>query len=157
MKNIKIIPAEISDAEILHKILLAAFRENYEKYGHYPPGTESLEWHRDKIGNALYYKILKDEIIIGGIHLIRQNGLKMRIEYLFINPDFHGNGIGSHVINLLEKKHKEIKTWDLFTPYKDFRNHHFYEKLNFKKIAEITPIPDSKFKLFHYEKKIQNI
>lgn len=27
----------------------------------YPPGTELLEWHKDKIENTLYYKILKSE------------------------------------------------------------------------------------------------
>jgi hypothetical protein len=42
--------------------------------------------------------------------------------------------------------------WTLETPYLSFRNHHFYEKLGYKKVGETQPEPDG-FHLFLYEKE----
>lgn len=43
----------------------------------------------------------------------------------------------------------------LHTPYKNFRNHHFYEKMGYKKIGETQPKEDKNgFYLFEYEKRI---
>jgi len=153
MSNIAIFPAEISEAEILKDISISAFKENYEKYGHYPPGIESLEWHKDKIKNEIYYKIQYDREIVGGVYLSLHPGNEIKIEFIFLNPEYHGKKIGTEVMTLIEEEHKEIKKWFLLTPYKDFRNHHFYEKLGYQKVAEIKSDENSEFKLFQYEKK----
>ena len=57
MSNIEISQAELTEAITLKDISISAFKDNFEKYGHYPPGIESLEWHQDKINNGIYYKI----------------------------------------------------------------------------------------------------
>lgn len=45
--------------------------------------------------------------------------------------------------------------WRLHTPYKNYRNHHFYEKMGYKKIGETVPKVDKVgFYLFEYEKRI---
>ena len=76
----------------------------------------------------------------------------MKIEFIFLSPDYQGKKIGANVMTLIEEEHKEINKWFLLTPYKDSRNHHFYEKLGYQKVGEITPDENSAFKLFQYEK-----
>jgi GNAT superfamily N-acetyltransferase len=153
MPNVVISAAEISEAEALKDISTSAFKNNFEKYGHYPPGIESLEWHQDKIINEIYYKIQYDRRIVGGVYLSLHPTNEMKIEFIFLSPDFHGKKIGTKVMSLIEKKHNEIRKWFLLTPYKDFHNHRFYEKFGYLKIGEIKPDENSNFKLFQYEKK----
>ena len=152
MSNIIISQAETADAEMLKAISIRAFKGNFEKYGHYPPGLESLEWHQDKIKNGIYYKILDDKNLVGGLYMLAYPDNEMKIEYLFISPDYQGQKIGTKVMALIKEKYKEIKKWFLLTPYKDFGNHQFYEKLGYKKVGEVKPIENSEFKLFQYEK-----
>ena len=128
MSKIEISQAEVVDAEELKSISINAFIGNLEKYGHYPPGIESLEWHQDKIENGIYYTILYSGKIIGGVYLIRQNKNEMEIEYLFINPEYQDKKVGANALNLLEKNHTEVKKWVLCTLYKDFRNHQIYQQ-----------------------------
>ena len=153
MSNVAISSAEISEAKMLKDISMSAFKQNFERYGHYPPGIESIQWHQDKIKNDIYYKILYDSRIVGGVYLKLYPNNEMKIEYLFLRPEYHGRKIGAKVMTLIEEKHKEIKKWFLFTPFKDFHNHHFYEKLGYLKVGEMKPDERSDFKLFQYEKK----
>lgn len=154
MSNILISSAEITEAVILKEISISAFKSNFVKYGHYPPGIESLDWHKDKIINGIYYKIQLNDNLVGGVYIVLHPNNEMKIEFLFINPDYQGKKIGTTVMALVEGKHKETNKWFLLTPYKDFRNHHFYEKIGYTKIGEIRPDETSEFKLFQYEKII---
>jgi len=45
-----------------------------------------------------------------------------------------------------------VKKWSLDTPYLSYRNHHFYEKMGYKKVGETQLEKGSKFRLFEYEK-----
>lgn len=153
MSNIVISPAETNEAVMLKDISIRAFKDNFDKYGHYPPGTESLEWHQDKIKKEIYYKIQYDKNLVGGVLLLSYPNKEMKIEYIFVDPDYQGKKIGAKVMTLIEEEHKEINKWFLLTPDKDFRNHHFYEKLGYEKVGEVKPDENSAFKLFQYEKK----
>jgi N-acetylglutamate synthase-like GNAT family acetyltransferase len=130
---------------------------NFEKYGHYPPGIESLKWHQEKINNGIYHQIQKDGNLVGGIYITSQSNSEMKIEFLFLSPDYQGRKIGATVMALVEDDYKEVKKWFLLTPNKDFRNHHFYEKHGFRKVGELRPDENSDFKLFQYEKEIDHL
>ncbi|MCP4489106.1 MAG: GNAT family N-acetyltransferase, partial [Gammaproteobacteria bacterium] len=135
MSKVVISHAEMTEAEMLKDISISAFKDNFEKYGHYPPEIESLEWHQEKIKNEIYYKIQYDRKIVGGVYLSQHPINEMEIELIFLSPDYHGKKIGAIVMTLIEEEHKEINKWFLLTPYKDFRNHHFYEKLGYQKVG----------------------
>lgn len=153
MSKIRIPLAEIDDAETLKDISISAFKVNFEKYGHYPPGMESVEWHRDQIGKGNYHKINYDNNLVGGIYLKPYPNQEMKIDYFFISPEYQNKKIGAMVMVLIEEKYAEITKWFLLTPYKDFRNHYFYEKLGYKRVGEFKPDENSDFKLFQYEKE----
>ena len=154
MNKVKIPAAKIEEAEILRSLSLHAFEENYKKYGHYPPGLESIDWHKEKIKNGIYHTIQYEKKIVGGLHMILHPNNVMKIEYLFISPKYQGKKIGATVMALIEKEYNSITKWFLRTPYKDHRNHYFYEKLGYEKVGEMQPIAKSEFTLFQYEKII---
>ncbi len=144
--------ANEDDASVLSNISLMAFKEDYDKYGSYPTGIESSKWHESQIKKGNYYKIKFDDVVVGGIDLICKESDHIEVGLFYISPDYQNKKIGVSTINLVEKKYPNIRKWSLVTPYKDYRNHHFYEKLGYVKIGEYRPEPDSDFTLYEYEK-----
>lgn len=153
MPNVSIKFAKTSEASILRDISIKAFIDSLEKYGHYPHGIESLKWHEEKISKEVCYKIQYDEQLVGGVYLSPQTNNEMKIDFLFINPGDQGKHIGSKVMLLVEENHDKTNRWFLQTPYKDYRNHRFYEKIGYQKFGEFKPDDNNEFKFFLYEKK----
>jgi GNAT superfamily N-acetyltransferase len=145
--------AKIEDAEMLKSISVEAFTGDYEQYGSYPPGIESLAWHQSEIEKGHYYKIQYNDELAGGICIIPSYKELIEIKYFFISEKYQNKRIGSMTVALIEK-YSSAKAWTLATPYKAYRNHHFYEKFGYTKIGEFQPDPNNAFKLFEYKKEI---
>ncbi|MCL9777185.1 hypothetical protein [Vibrio methylphosphonaticus] len=58
-------------------------------------------------------------------------------------------------MELIENEYSHVPVWNLVTPYKAYRNHHFYEKLGYRKVGEVQPNPDNDFKVFEYQKVLR--
>jgi hypothetical protein len=153
--KIKLDKAKIEDAEVLKAISVLAFTDDYEQYGSYPPDIESLDWHRSAIEKGHYYKISYDGDIVGGICVIPSVGDLIKIKYFFISDVYQNKSIGSTALKLVEKKYSNARVWALVTPYKSYRNHHFYEKFGYLKVGEVQPDANNEFKLFKYRKEIE--
>lgn len=148
--------AKVEDAKDIIKCKIDAYREEVNLYGFGPPGYDSLEEQIKLIKEGNYFKILDGDKIIGGIR-VRDNGEgQYWIGSIYIHPTSQNKGIGTEVMNLLFKEFKDSKKWYLETSYLSFRNHHFYEKMGFKKFGETKPdIKKDGFHLFKYEKIIK--
>jgi ribosomal protein S18 acetylase RimI-like enzyme len=144
--------ATTEDAEELLRIKVRAFAWDLEKYGMAPPGYDSLEDLISAINKARYYKILYSDKAVGAFSLYEKGTSHFELGSLYIDPDYHDKGIGSKVVELMEKEYPQIVKWTLDTPYLSFRNHHFYEKMGYVKIDEIKPFENNEFTLFKYEK-----
>lgn len=79
---------------------------------------------------------------------------KAEVKIFFIDERFQGMGLGTVAMNAIEARYPDITTWTLVTPYKAFRNHHFYGKLGYRKTGEIQPDPDREFRVFEYVKEL---
>lgn len=149
-----IVPAEIEDARELTNVCIKAFEEDKLLYGEMPPKLDTVMWHKQNILAGQYYKIIEDNIIVGGIKLFHlQNGY-MRVGTIYIDPDYQNRGIGSEALKFIENQFSKVKIWSLDTPYKSYRNHHFYEKLGYSRVGEEKPDPGKEFCLYVYEKKV---
>ncbi len=150
---ISIIRAKYEDAAEILKVKISAFSEEVELYGSGPPGYDSLEEQIEAIENGYVFKFVKDGKIIGGMGIYDKGNLYYRIGSIFVDLDCHNQGIGTLAMNFLEKEFSYVHKWSLETPYKSYRNHHFYEKFGFRKIGETQPDQNG-FYLFKYEKII---
>jgi GNAT superfamily N-acetyltransferase len=144
--------ASAVDAEALKNMSIIAFTSDFKQYGSFPPHIQSVEWHLSQIEKGHYYKIKYNGEMVGGICLILQGASLVKIKYVFIAESFQNKRIGSQAMKLIEGHYSNVATWSLVTPYKAYRNHHFYEKLGYVKIREIQPDPNDEFKVFKYIK-----
>lgn len=143
-----------SDAKILKEVAIRAFEEDRILYGSMPPGIDTLEWHLSKIRNGMYFKIVLDNTIIGGINLYDLGNNHFRLGAVYIDPAYQNQGIGKKTINFIENTYPHIRKWSLDTPYLSYRNHYFYEKHGYVKVEEFKPVKDVDFWLFEYVKEI---
>ena len=91
--------------------------------------------------NSVAYRILNDDVWVGGIILsINRNSFHNSLDLFFINPSNHGIGIGTNAWMLVEKMYPETKVWETNTPYFEKRNIHFYaNKCGFKIVEFFNP------------------
>ena len=143
-----------SDVEVLRNIAMKAFEKDRIKYGFMPPKIDILEWHLSKVKNGMYYKMILENQLIGGINLYDLGNKHFRLGAIYIEPAFQNQKIGAEAINFIENTYPHVKKWSIDTPYQNYRNHHFYEKLGYVKTAKFKPEKDIDFWLFEYVKEI---
>lgn len=139
------------DIPVLYEMALRAFKNDFEKFGVYPPFIkEESRGFRPPL--MLGRVVLDGDEIVGGA-FAAAFGNKGEIGTLFLDPDYQKKGIGRQMISLIEKKHPKVKMWKLETPSDNTGLHRFYESQGFVKAGEIKD-PNSGVDLFIYEKKM---
>jgi GNAT superfamily N-acetyltransferase len=96
-----------------------------------PPGYTSIEMTKYMIRELEYFKVMYDGLLVGGIIATLSGKSYGRIDRIFIDPDHQGKGIGSSVINSIEKEFPYVRVWDLETSSRQLNNHHFYKKMGY--------------------------
>lgn len=148
-------PAVPEDAELLTEIIVDAFREEVAMYGHGPRAYDSVELRRKCIADGnRFFKIMLGNETVGVIGTFLK-GNDCRIGVAAVILSMQNRGVGSAALSLLEKEFPEARRFVLDTPYRSFRNHHFYEKLGFQKFRETLEDPATGFTLFHMEKLLR--
>ncbi len=159
--QLEIKPATEGDFETLQRIQSEAFQEDI---GRYPerkdcPAYETLERLSEKCRMYSYYAFWlgadsNNPMIIGGAEVrLKADGVSARIGRIYIGSAFQNKHLGRKAMLAIEDMHPQIREWTLDTPYLNYRNHHFYEKLGYVKIGET--VLEGGFVLFDYSKKIQ--
>ncbi|CAI8809056.1 MULTISPECIES: GNAT family N-acetyltransferase [Bacillus] len=142
MSTIRIEKASITDAEKLTEIKKRTFdeeakkwlpnQENITDYNIQPPGYSSIEMTKYMIKELNYFKVIYNKTIVGGIIVTISGKSFGRIDRIFVDPDSQGKGIGSKVIDLIEKEFPNVRAWDLETSSRQLNNHYFYEKMGYQ-------------------------
>lgn len=133
------------------------------------PSEEDIQ-HSLYAQDAVIYHILFGGEKIGGVVLkINNETHHNEVEFLFINASAHGQGIGTKAWEAIEAAYPETKVWELYTPYFEKRNIHFYvNKCGFK-IVEFyhkgnpgpnvegqEPKSDEEYEFFRFEKVMRS-
>jgi len=100
-----------------------------------PPGYDKPEWQTKAMKYNDYFCILLDDSIVGGIIVGDAGGEHKVLERIFVDPEYHRQGIGTKAIELTMEKYPEVKVWTLGTPEWNARTIKFYEKLGFIQIG----------------------
>ncbi|MFX0095884.1 MAG: GNAT family N-acetyltransferase [Candidatus Hodarchaeota archaeon] len=156
----KIEKAKITDIEILTQLSKITFDDDTQKHGlgdeGGPPGYDSIEWQRSIMTEGLYYKIVQDNKIIGGLILFKKGKKHIEVGRIYIHPDFQNQGLGTLIFNSLETLFPQTEKWTLDTPSWAHRNHHFYKKVGYTKVGEMS-LENEENTLFLFEKNIFRI
>ena len=144
-----------NDLPLLKDIKERAFSEEFHRLGFTPEEMVSLDWHSNMMEKSIYYVIVSEGDIIGGINIFKGDAEYYLCSF-FIDLPLQNCGMGSQVILQLEAMHNDGKRWTLETPSSSVQNHYFYEKHGYKYVNDIKPegSPEG-FSLRAYEKIIE--
>lgn len=152
---LEFIRATVEDINEYMKAKIDAFSDDVKKYGFGPSGYDDFDKEKENIINYPTYKIVFDEQIIGGITCGDKGNGVFWLGGIYIDKQHQNLGVGAKAIEFIEKEFPQARIWRLHTPYKNYRNHHFYEKMGYTKIGETLPkVEKGGFYLFEYEKII---
>ena len=80
---------------------------------------------------SCYYCLSLDDKIVGGIIIFRQKPGTMLLGQIYLDPDYHGRGLGMKAVRAVLDKFPETKHWRLETPVWNIRTRKFYAKCGF--------------------------
>jgi GNAT superfamily N-acetyltransferase len=104
-----------------------------------PPGYDSAEWQVFAMKQMIYYKILDNDIIIGGFMVSNRGNGRYELERIFIDPDCQNQGIGAQTFEFIWHEFPLAKRWTLGTPAWNRRTRHFYRKMGFVEVGKDGP------------------
>lgn len=154
--NMKLVRAQVQDAEALWKMQIEAFSELYEKYKdtENSPATEPLDKMvmRLKQSFTYYYFIKVDDQIVGAIRVVdrKDNNVPKRISPIFIMKEYRGRGYAQRAIQLAEDIHG-TSNWELDTIQQEKGNCYLYEKKGYRRTGE-TKVVNERMTLIFYHK-----
>jgi replication factor A1 len=138
LSKVSLEKAEEYEAEILLNISKRAFESDVEcgapRQGG-PPGYDSLRAISGNIKYTDFYKIMLDYMTVGAILVCPRSEKHCEICGLFVDPDFHNNGIATRAFEIIYEKYPQVEIWTLGTPEWNERTKHFFEKLGFEQIG----------------------
>lgn len=152
----KLLRADIEDAEELHAMQIESFRELLDIYQDFDtsPGCEPVEKVEFRLRQdfTYYYFICLGTRKAGAIRIVdrKENGVNKRISPIFILPEFRGQGIAQKAIRMCEELHGS-EGWELDTILQEPKNCYLYEKMGYRRTGAEKVIND-KLTLVFYEK-----
>lgn len=133
--------ASVKDAAEILALQKLAYRSEAEIYDDYtiPPLTQTLEEMRTDIETQLVLKVSIEDRIIGSVRANVRRGTCL-VGRLIVHPDFQNRGIGTQLMNELERTVSQATRFELFTGSRSERNVAFYRKLGYSpfKREELT-------------------
>jgi predicted N-acetyltransferase YhbS len=134
-------PASEKDAAEILALQKLAYRSEAEIYGDYtiPPLTQTLEEMRADLETQLVLKASIEDRIIGSVRANMRRGTCF-VGRLIVHPDFQNRGIGTQLMDELERTLSQATRFELFTGSRSERNIAFHRKLGYNpfKREELT-------------------
>ena len=154
--DVKLIRADVRDAERLWRMQVEAFSEMYERYQdtETSPAAEPVEKMIERLKQPFtyYYYIQADDAVVGAVRVIdmKDPDRAKKIAPIFIMPPFRNRGIAQKALLEAERIHGSVG-WELDTILQEAGNCHLYEKMGYRRTGKTKAIND-KMTLVFYKK-----
>lgn len=154
--KINLVKANVTDAELIHKMQIEAFAKLLNKYQDFDtsPAIEPIEkvmWRLEQ-NTTYFYLIEYKNKYVGAIRVVdNKDGITpKKISPLFILPAYQNKGIAQQAITEAEKIHGNTN-WELGTILQEKGNCYLYEKMGYNQTGKNKQIND-KLTLVFYKK-----
>lgn len=129
------------------------FQPIYEKYQDHDtsPVFQTFERFNERLQTGDYFKILKDELLVGSVHVYPKSQGVMRLHMINILEEFQGKGIAQEVMSRIEGMYPHAIKWELDTIKQEQRNCYLYEKMGYVKTGDEWKV-NEQMTLIHYMK-----
>ena len=144
----KLIRANLNDAERIWKMQVQAFSKLYEKYKdtETSPAMEPIEKTQMRLEQPFtyYYFIEVEGIIVGAIRVVDKNdgSVAKRISPIFIMDEYRGRGYAQATILKVEEVHGS-SNWELDTILQEEGNCRLYERMGYSQSGMIKCVNKS--------------
>lgn len=153
--DISLTKAELKDAELIHNLQIRSFMALLQKYQDFDtnPANEPINKVIARLMQPFtdYYLVKKDELVIGGIRIVKLENKRYRVSPIFVLPEYQGKGIAQKVFQIIEHIYHDATIWELETIKQEQANCYLYEKIGYRQTGW-TKIVNSKMTLVGYEK-----
>ena len=155
--DLKLIRADVKDAERLWQMQVVAFTEMYNRYQDTDtsPATEPVDRMVERLKQPFtyYYFIQADGTVVGAVRVIdrKEPDASKRISPIFIMPPYRNKGIAQRAMLEAERIHGK-SNWELDTILQEAGNCHLYEKMGYHQTGKTTVIND-RMTLVFYKKE----
>ena len=152
----KLVRAQVQDAERIWKMQIDAFSELYAKYEdtETSPAVEPLEKVIMRLEQpyTYYYFIEVDGTVVGAIRVVdrKESSIAKRISPIFIMTEYRGRDYAQRAIQLAEEIHG-ASNWELDTILQEKGNCYLYEKMGYRRIGE-AKVVNGRMTLIFYHK-----
>ncbi len=155
MKTVTVETADVRDAREILDLQKLAYQSEAAIYNDFaiPPLTQTLEEIEAEFGGSLFLKTSVEERIIGSVRGQLNRGTCF-VGRLIVDPAHQGRGLGTSLMDSIEKRFPEAERFELFTGHRSEGNLRLYARLGYhpfkqQKISEtltlvyLQKIPDS--------------
>lgn len=145
--------ASVEDAKEILDLQKLAYVSEAEIYNDYsiPPLTQTLEQIQTDFENQLFLKVSIEGKMVGSVrgHMEQE---KCCIKRLIVHPDFQNRGIGTRLMEEIERRFKQAKRYELFTGHRSERNLRLYRGLGYKPFSS-EPVTNNLTFIFMEKKR----
>ncbi len=138
-KQAAIFQATLEDAIEILDIQKLAYQSEAQIYNDWtiPPLLQTIEELRDEFDTHMFLKVVNKHSIIGSVraHTI---GTTCHLGRLIVHPKWQNQGIGTRLIQEVEKIYRDVARFELFTGSRSIRNLHLYHKLRYQEFRRET-------------------
>ncbi len=156
LNRLHFVEATEADVPALTEVMTRSFNDDSlrfhgEQEGG-PDGYNDGRFFQQWMGPGICFKIMLGDRLIGAFIVFKDFPEKDSnvLGTIFLDPEFQGHGIGTFTMEYIHDTFP-AKHWVLDTPEWHTRNHHFYEKLGYRKVGEREE-PHAGFILRIYQK-----
>ena len=125
--------SSVDDAAKILKLQKLAYQSEAAIYNDYaiPPLTQTLEAMEDDFESKIFLVAEIDGRVIGSVRGFVEEET-CYIARLIVHPDFQNQGIGTRLLNEIEKVFSDARRFELFTGHRSEKNLYLYQKLGYR-------------------------
>ena len=152
----KILKSTIEDAGEILSLQKLAYRIEAERYNDYniSPLTQTLDEIKAQFRDHIFLKALSNGKIMGTVRAYEENRT-CYIGRLAVNPDMQNRGIGTALMQEIQKCYKPMR-FELFVGSKSDNNIHLYKKLGYH-IFKKAKYESGDIEIYYMEKIIEDV
>jgi ribosomal protein S18 acetylase RimI-like enzyme len=135
--DIEILLADITDADDILALQKLAYQSEAELYQDWsiPPLTQSIEEIKTEFSTKTFLKACLDGKLVGSVRVSFNRGTGF-VGRLIVHPEHQKKGIGTKLIETIEKRFPSTERFELFTGSRSEDNIRLYEKLGYRIFRE---------------------